>query len=131
MTPWKSRIIKRMALVLFVLGVPVAVLSAQQAAPPAWYKDKDDDDDALDHVKAFEALKSGKIVPITKILDYLEQHFRGNVVEIELESEKGLMVYEVEYLTDEGNFLEFDFDATTGAIVTIKGNGIESARKKP
>jgi uncharacterized membrane protein YkoI len=125
----KVRIIKRIALVLLALGLPAAVLSAQ-TAPSAWFKD-DDDDDALDHVKAFEALKSGKIVPIAKILDYLERNFRGNVVEIELESERGVMIYEVEYLTEAGNFIEFDFDATSGSVITIKGDGIENARKKP
>ncbi|MBL8631065.1 MAG: PepSY domain-containing protein [Rhodospirillaceae bacterium] len=129
MTPARLRLIKRIALAAVIFGVPAVVLSAPPTRP-AWYKD-DDDDDALDHVKAFEALRSGKIVPITKILDYLEKNFRGNVVEIELESEKGIMVYEVEYLTEEGDFLEFDFDATTGALMTTKGSGIDKARKKP
>lgn len=127
MTSLRRTLLTRTLLTLVALALPAAMISAQQPSPP-W---TDDDDDAVDHVKAFEALKSGKIVPITKILDYLEQNFLGNVVEIELESERGVMVYEVEYLTHEGNFLELDFDATTGALMNIKGTGVESARKKP
>jgi uncharacterized membrane protein YkoI len=121
--------IKRIVAIALMLALPVVVWSDSGWSNPQ--PRDDEEDDSQDHVKALDALRSGRIVPISKILDYLEQTYRGSVVEIELESEVVPMIYEVEYLTDEGNFLEFDFDATTGAVRAIKGTGIESARKKP
>lgn len=112
---------------LAVLAVPAVVLSD----PPGRHEGGgDDDDDARDHVRAFKALKDGKIVPIATILDYMDKHFRGSIVEIELESDETPMLYEVEYLTEQGNFLEFHFDAATGKMLNVKGAGAEAARKQ-
>lgn len=89
----------------------------------------DDDDDAKDHVRAFEALRRGRIVPVSRILDWLEANYSGNVVEVELESDSTPLSYEVEYLTDTGDFLEFHFDATTGQLLRVKGEGADRARR--
>jgi len=119
------------ALSLAVLFVPDQFTAAKSQSQSQPLKD-DDDDDVQDHVKAFEALKSGKIVPISTIIDWMEKNFRGSIVEIELEFVGDYPpMYEVEYVTDEGNFLEFDFDAATGALIRVQGAGVESARKKP
>jgi uncharacterized membrane protein YkoI len=104
--------------------LPLGLMAAQSPAPPVV-----EDDDAADHVRAFDALRAGKIVPVTTILDWLETNYRGYVVEVELETEDDGAAYEVEFVTDQGNFLEFDFNATTGALIGVVGNGAEAARK--
>src|SRR5690606_19857591 len=104
-----------------------AVLSAkgQPAAVPA------DDDDAADHVRAFEAMKQGRIVPTTVILDWADKNYRRYVVEVELEGDEDPPTYEVEFNTDEGNFLEFDFNAANGEMIRVRGQGAERARRVP
>lgn len=120
----------RILLLVVFMALPILAASFDapwaQTPPP---RADDDDDDAADHIRAFEALKSGKIVPISKILDWLERNYRGTVVEVELEADTTPMSYEVEYLSDDGNFLEFEFDATNGALARVKGAGAEKARK--
>lgn len=111
----------------------VAVLATMPLMPAAALAPgaMETSDDSRDHVKAFESLKQGKIVPLAKILDWLQANYRGYVVEIELEGEETPPRYEVEFVTDRGDFLEFHFDATSGRMTKVDGDGAETARKAP
>ncbi len=83
------------------------------------------------HDSAYRALQDGKIVPLATILDWVEKNYRGYVVEIELEYHDSgrVAIYEVEFITDQGAFIEFYFDARNAKLMRIKGKGAESARK--
>lgn len=104
--------------------LPIIMISASYALKA------DDNDDAQDHVRAFDALREGKIVPLTTILDWLAENYVGYVVEIELEINSQSLEYEVEFVTEQGEFLEFYFDAATGALIRTNGDGAEAARKR-
>ncbi|HKY92794.1 MAG TPA: PepSY domain-containing protein [Nevskiaceae bacterium] len=109
-----------------LLAIPLAaVLGAAQAAPPAPPPAA-----PVEHMGLREALERNEIVSFKSILDWIEQHYVGKVVEVELEDEDDDLQYEVELLTPNGNVIEFEFDARTGELQAIKGRDVESARRK-
>jgi uncharacterized membrane protein YkoI len=77
-----------------------------------------------------EAVERNEIVPLRTILDWIERHYRGQVVEVEFEKEDdGEMEYEVDLLTPEGSKIEFEFDARTGDLRSASGKDVERARR--
>ncbi|TDU28947.1 peptidase YpeB-like protein [Panacagrimonas perspica] len=77
-----------------------------------------------------EAVERNEIVPLKSIMDWIESHYRGQVVEVELENEGGDFGYEIDLLTPEGSKIEFQFDARTGDLRSVSGKDIEGARRK-
>lgn len=88
-------------------------LAAGLAAAPAHAKDKD-------HEAARQALARKEILPITRILKIVEQHLPGDVLEVELEDDKGRFIYEVKVLGVNGRVREVEIDARTGAVLKIE-----------
>ncbi|MFO8046826.1 MAG: PepSY domain-containing protein [Halomonas sp.] len=78
-----------------------------------------------------ERVRSGQLVPLPSLLDWLEVHYEGQVLEVELEREDGRLVYEVEMLGPRGQRVEFEFDATNGQLIGIEGVGIDDMRRRP
>lgn len=68
---------------------------------------------------ARDLVQAGKILPLSRILDMLEQQHPGQVTEVELEIEDGILVYEVDLITAQGRLIEVDINAATGEIVDI------------
>ncbi|MFT4012191.1 MAG: PepSY domain-containing protein [Paracoccus sp. (in: a-proteobacteria)] len=68
---------------------------------------------------ARELVQQGKILPLTTILDRLQQSHPGQVVEVELEYEDGVLVYEIDLITPQGHLIEVDMDAATGDILEV------------
>ncbi|MCC6847006.1 MAG: PepSY domain-containing protein [Deltaproteobacteria bacterium] len=87
--------------------------------------------DELDHVAARQAREKGEILSLARILDAANAEFSGEVVEVELEREKGRWEYEVELLTAGGAVIELTYDAATGRLLGTEGAGVERARKRP
>ncbi|MFG6137864.1 MULTISPECIES: PepSY domain-containing protein [Halomonas] len=77
-----------------------------------------------------EAVHSGRIVPLTEVLDWLEARYRGQVLEIELDHEDGERRYEIEMLGPQGQVVEFEFDAEDGRLMEIEGVNIEGMRRQ-
>lgn len=73
----------------------------------------------------------GELVPMVSVLDWLEAHYAGQVLEVELEREDGRLVYEVEMLGPRGQRVEFEFDAASGELIGIEGVGIDDMRRRP
>jgi len=73
----------------------------------------------------------GELVPMTTVLDWLETHYVGQVLEVELEHDDGRLVYEVEMLGPRGQRVEFEFDAASGELIGIEGVGIDDMRRRP
>ena len=72
---------------------------------------------ADDHDEAYELLQSGEILPLEKILEITRKRVQGRVLEVELEREDELFIYELEVLDQKGIVWEIKVDATTGSII--------------
>jgi uncharacterized membrane protein YkoI len=76
-------------------------------------------------------VQAGRVVGLASILDWIEARYDGRLLEAELEEDPGEPpVYELEWLTAAGRVLEFEFDARTGALLEIEGQGAGAARKR-
>jgi uncharacterized membrane protein YkoI len=84
-----------------------------------------------DHEQARRALKLGKIIPLTEILAQAEEHFEGQIVEVELiqDTSPGQgFIYKLEMLTPTGNLIEIFYDARTGTPIALGGQGFIDER---
>ena len=59
----------------------------------------------------------GDILSLEQILQNARQQHAGRVLEIELEEQRGGLVYEVEILGDSGEVWEMNFDARSGELL--------------
>ena len=66
------------------------------------------------------AVERGEILPLARILGLLKDEHPGTVVEIELEYEDDIRVYEVELITPPGRLIEVDVDAATGRVLKVE-----------
>ena len=71
-----------------------------------------------DYIEARHLLDSGEIQPLEVILKNVRQTFPGKVLEVELEKEDGLIVYEIEILG--GVIKEIYINAKTGKLLFTK-----------
>ncbi|CAM3194749.1 PepSY domain-containing protein [Paracoccus nototheniae] len=88
---------------LLTLSLAPASLDAQSATP--------------DYETARRAVLRGEMLPLERILTLVEADHPGQIVEVELENEDGIWLYEVEVLTPAGHLIEIDLDARTGEIL--------------
>lgn len=91
---------------------------AKPAAPPI------DENDLRD------AVRRNELVSLNTIVDWIDRHYVGKIIEVELSEEKGRLDYEVDLLTPYGDLLEFDFDARSGKLLSVDGHNIERARRR-
>lgn len=77
-----------------------------------------------------QAVREGRIVPLPEILDWLEERYEGQVLEVELERDDGRMLYEVEMLGPQGQVVEFEFDAASGELIGMEGVNINGMRRE-
>ncbi|MHB0775643.1 PepSY domain-containing protein [Halomonas sp. WWR20] len=87
------------------------------------HADEDDWRELHDDVRA------GRLVSLPRILDWLEAHYLGVILEIELERDGEQPRYEVEMLGPQGQLVEFEFDATNGKLVETEGINIEDMER--
>ena len=73
-----------------------------------------------DHDKAKRLADSGAILGLEVILKKVREIQPGKVLEVELETKKGKMFYEIEILGDNGNVFEIKFDAKTGKHISTE-----------
>jgi uncharacterized membrane protein YkoI len=66
------------------------------------------------------ALQRGEVLPLSKILAIAAQRVPGDIIEVELEDEERVLVYEIKILTDGGRVREIKIDARTGAVIEIE-----------
>lgn len=96
----------------------VVLLSTPLAAAPLWQSLHSD-------------VQRGDIVPLESILDWLEAHYRGEVLEVEVERDAGEVEYEIKLLGEQGQIVEFEFDGRTGQLMEIEGLRIDAMRRQP
>ncbi|MEW5964087.1 MAG: PepSY domain-containing protein [Pseudomonadota bacterium] len=73
-----------------------------------------------DHERARRAVVEGKARPLSEILAALAPSLDGEVIEVELESKSGRLVYELKVLSVGGRVREIYVDAATAEIVSTK-----------
>jgi uncharacterized membrane protein YkoI len=95
MTPWKALL--------------VAALAAYAAGGPVAARD--------DHDRARRAVEEGRILPLRDILARAQASHAGQVLEVELEDERGVLVYEIKILSTDGRVMKLHYDAQTGALL--------------
>jgi uncharacterized membrane protein YkoI len=96
----------------------VAILTLGVAASFA------DDDDRERHAREHEemraALQRGEVLPLAKILAIAQEKVPGDVIEVELESKRGALVYEIKVLAETGRVREIKIDARKGTVLKIE-----------
>ena len=76
--------------------------------------------DDIDHDDAYRMQQAGKILPLETILEKAKHFHDGKALEVELEKDRGKLVYEVKILDNEGILWEMRLDATDGSIVHVE-----------
>ncbi len=73
--------------------------------------------DRQDHERARQAVQAGQILPLGRVLERLARDQPGQVLEVELEHDKGHWVYEVKLLQTGGRVIKINVDAATGEVL--------------
>ena len=80
---------------------------------PGFFVQADDDD----HLQARRLVESGAILPLAQILESVRERWSGRIIEVELETEQGRHIYEIELLDPQGRVWELKFDAVSGRLL--------------
>jgi len=62
-----------------------------------------------------QLVREGRILPLEQILQRHRQ--QGRLLDLEVEREHGMIIYELELLRDDGRVLELEIDAASGEIL--------------
>lgn len=76
--------------------------------------------DKGDHERALQAVQSGQVLPLAKVLALVEREHPGQVLEVELESQAQGWLYEIKLLQPDGRLSKLKVDARTGEILKRK-----------
>lgn len=76
-----------------------------------------------DHERARQAVKAGEVLPLRSVLERVERDYPGQVMEVELEREHGMWIYEIKILRDNGALLKLEIDARDGRVFGSKERG--------
>lgn len=73
-----------------------------------------------DHDRARAALKAGEVLPLADILTRVARTHPGQVLEVELERDNGMWMYELKLLQSDGLLVKLKVDARDGSVVRQK-----------
>jgi uncharacterized membrane protein YkoI len=85
-----------------------SISSSSRSTSTATHSDQDE---------ARDALRKGKIMPLTAILEIVTKREPGTVMEVELETKDGKLIYRIEVLADTGRRREIKLVARNGAVL--------------
>ncbi len=119
--PSPRRVLGLIMLVLFMSGVPSYAYAGDhdknrdrgRNPDRGWSSCKREQDCAR------EALLKGEIRPLTEVLKAVREKVPGDIIEIELDREDGMWVYEVKVLPPSGRRKKLEIDARTLDIMKI------------
>lgn len=80
----------------------------------------DSDGDAREHDAIRGALQRGEVLPLARILAIAQEKVPGDVIEVELESKRGALIYEIKVLAQSGRVREIKIDARNGTVLKIE-----------
>lgn len=76
--------------------------------------------DDVDRVRELRISKS--IMPLSRILSHVQKRYPGTLLKVELEEEKGQVIYEMELLGKDKVMRQLKIDAKTGKILSMDGD---------
>ena len=79
--------------------------------------------DSSDQERARRAVEQGRMLPLRDIIARAQADLGGEVVEAELEDERGVPVYEMKVLTRAGRLVKARYDARTGSPLPSGSEG--------
>ncbi len=107
------------------LGVAACLLwAAVVATPNALASGKED------HDRARQAVQAGEVLPLPVVLERLQREVPGQVLEVELEQERGTWMYEIKLLTPAGQLTKVKLDARTAEVLRIKSRDDQSTDRE-
>lgn len=95
-----------------VSAMTLLLLASLAAAAPSAHADDD-------HERARRAVQRGEILPLEEILRRLPLAPDERLLEVEVERDDGLWVYEIEVVSPAGRVREFEVDARDGRVLEI------------
>ena len=72
------------------------------------------------HDDAREALRKGKVMPLTAILEIVAKRQPGTVIGVDLEPRRTGLIYEIDVITEDGRRRELRLDARSGEILAVE-----------
>ncbi|WP_205904644.1 PepSY domain-containing protein [Diaphorobacter sp. HDW4A] len=112
-TSWRSRLLSAFGLAALAFGL-WSFVGASSNMPQAGESD---------HEMARRALREGKVLPLRTVLAQVERDFQGQVLEVELDREDGVFVYEIKLLRQDGQLMKLEVDAASGRVIKAKQKG--------
>jgi len=91
------------------------VILALLISGPAQIVQADDD-----YIEAKRLRDSGEIMPLEEILKNVRRTYPGRILEVELENEKGRVIYELEILGADRIVREIYIDAKSGKLLSVE-----------
>jgi len=70
-----------------------------------------------DQDQAREAVRAGEVMPLEQVLPRVQKIIPGRVLKVELERKRGIWVYEIKLLRDNGTLSKLYFDARDGTLL--------------
>lgn len=86
--------------------------------------------DDSDHERARSALEAGEVLPLREVLARVEVDYPGQVMELELERDDGMWLYEIKILQAGGVLIKLEVDARDGRVLAVKGQDRKSRTKE-
>ncbi|GAA0685140.1 PepSY domain-containing protein [Marinobacterium maritimum] len=94
----------------YMLAWPVLMMGAL-ASSAAFASRHLDQDEVLKRVHA------GEIRPLSELMALNPKRFKGQLLDVEVEYEDGVLIYEIEILDPDGVVREFKLDPMTGVVL--------------
>lgn len=82
-----------------------------------------------DQDEVFAAVQRGYVRPFSEMYAAVERDLHGRIIEVELEEDHGLWVYELK-LNHNNNIIEVEYNAQTFEMLEIKGRNFANALKR-
>jgi uncharacterized membrane protein YkoI len=83
-------------------------------------------DEPADHERARRALEAGEVMPLRTVLEQVERDYPGEVLEVELDREDDVWVYEIKLIRRGGDVLKLELDARDGSLRRIRGRDVRA-----
>ncbi|WP_235844597.1 PepSY domain-containing protein [Cupriavidus agavae] len=79
--------------------------------------------------RARAALRSGEILPLSRILDTVSRQYAGDVIDVKLDRDDGIWKYEVKLLLPTSAVAKLEYDARDATLLKARGHDLDQARK--
>jgi len=79
--------------------------------------------------RARAALRSGEILPLSRILETVSSQYAGDVIDVKLDRDDGIWKYEVKLLLPTSTIAKLEYDARDARLLKAKGHDLDRARK--